>query len=134
MNEDPNDFLHTTMPFMELIGAEAVRADPSEVVLKLDWSTSRCTSGGILHGGALMSLADGAGAWCAFLNLPGGANTTTLESKTNLLRAVREGTVTATAHPLHIGRRVIIVDTELSDDAHRLVARTTQTQMVLAGS
>ena len=134
MNEDPNAFLHSTMPFMELIGAQAVRADPSEVVVQLDWNTSRCTAGGILHGGALMSLADGAGGWCAFLNLPPGANTTTLESKTNLLRAVREGTVTAAARPLHIGRTVIVVDTELRDDAHRLVARTTQSQMVLAAS
>jgi 1,4-dihydroxy-2-naphthoyl-CoA hydrolase len=134
MNEDPNAFLHTTMPFMAVIGAETVRADPSEVVLKLDWDASRCTAGGILHGGALMSLADGAGGWCAFLNLPSGANTTTLESKTNLLRAVREGTVTAAARPLHIGRSVIVVDTELRDNADRLVARTTQTQMVLGAS
>jgi len=134
MNEDPNTFLHTTMPFMALIGAEAVRADPSEVVLRLEWNASRCTAGGSLHGGALMGLADGAGAWCAFLNLPPGANTTTLESKTNLLRAVRKGTVTAASRPLHLGRTVIVVDTELRDDDGRLVARTTQTQMVLAAS
>ena len=79
-----------------------------------------------------MALADAAGGVCAFLNLPERATgTTTIESKTNFLRAVRAGHVTATARPLHAGRRTIVVDTELRDDEARLVARTTQTQAVL---
>ena len=84
-----------------------------------------------MHGGVLMALADTVGAWCAFLNLPEGAGTTTIESKTNFLRAVRGGTVQATARPLHVGRTVVVVDTEFRDDDERLVARVTQTQAVL---
>ena len=94
--------------------------------------TSRCTAGGMLHGGVLMSLADSAAAVCAFLNLPeGSSGTTTVESKTNFLRAVREGLVTASSTPLHKGRRFIVVETELTDDQERLVAKVTQTQAVL---
>ena len=86
----------------------------------------------MLHGGVLMSLADSAAAVCAFLNLPEGAKgTTTVESKTNFLRAVREGAVTATSTPLHKGRRFVVVETELRDDEDRLVAKVTQTQAVL---
>jgi uncharacterized protein (TIGR00369 family) len=88
-------------------------------------------AGGILHGGVLMALADSVGAYCAFLNLPPGGNTTTIESKTNFLRAVRRGSVEAVARPLHAGRTVIVVDTELLDDDGRRVARVTQTQAVL---
>jgi uncharacterized protein (TIGR00369 family) len=87
-----------------------------------------------MHGGALMSLADMAGAVCAFLNLPPGATgTTTIESKTNFLRALRDGYVEAVATPLHAGRSTLVVDTELRDADGRLVARTTQTQAVLSG-
>lgn len=78
-----------------------------------------------------MALADTVGAWCAFLNVPEGAGTTTIESKTNFLRAVRSGSVHAIARPLHIGRMVVVVDTELRDEDDRLVARVTQTQAVL---
>lgn len=128
------DVLRKTMPFMAHLGATTVSASKDEVVCRLEWSPSLTTGGGILHGGALMALADGAGAWCAFLNLPKDAWTTTVESKTNMLRATKEGTVvTATSKPLHVGRSVIVVDTELRDERDRLVARTTQTQMVLGG-
>ena len=102
------------------------------VRLELDWRAELCTAGGVLHGGALMSLADTAGAVCAFLNLPADAEgTTTIESKTNLLAAVRGGTVTATATPLHVGSSQIVVETELRRDDERLVAKTIQTQAVL---
>ncbi|RSN47761.1 aromatic compound degradation protein PaaI [Amycolatopsis sp. WAC 04197] len=91
-----------------------------------------CTLGGVLHGGTLMALADATGAVCAFLNLPEGAQgTTTVESKTNFLRAVRSGHATATAKPLHAGRKLIVVETEIHDDEGRLVAKVTQTQAVL---
>ena len=124
-------FLHDTVPFAAVLGIEAVRAAPEEVRTRMAWRTDRCTAGGTLHGGALMALADTTGAWCAYLHLPSGASTTTVESKTNLLRAVRFGRVTATARPLHAGRTFVVVDTELHDDDGRLVARTTQTQAVL---
>ena len=126
--------MHEVMPFTAALGAEAVSASADEVRMRVAWDPARCTVGGVLHGGVLMTLADSAGAWCAFLNLPAGARTTTIESKTNFLRAVRGGNVEATAHPLHVGRTVIVVDTELRDDDDRLVARVTQTQAVLPES
>src|SRR5262249_33217470 len=79
--------------------------------------------------GALMALADTCGAVCAFLNLPAGARgTTTIESKTNLLRAVRDGAITATTRALHLGRTLIVLETELTREDGALVAKTIQTQ------
>ena len=127
--------LHGLVPFSGELGARLVAAEPASVRLELDWQARLCTAGGVLHGGALMSLADTAGALCAFLNLPEGAQgTTTVESKTNLLGAVREGTVSALATPLHRGRTLIVVETELRDGHGKLVAKTTQTQAVLRAS
>ena len=82
-----------------------------------------------MNGGALMSLADNCGGICAFLNLPEGAQgTATIESKTNFLRGVREGMVTATTHPLHKGRATIVLETELAREDGKLAAKVTQTQ------
>ena len=107
-------------------------ASPEEVRARLAWEERLCTAGGILHGGALMALADAAGAYCAFLNLPDGAGgTATIESKTNFFRAVREGHVEASARPLHRGRTTIVVETDLFDAGGKHVARVTQTQAVL---
>lgn len=90
-----------------------------------------CTVGGRLHGGAMMALADSAAATCAFFNLPdGAAGTTTLTSMTSLLGGVQDGGVVATAHPVHIGRTTVVIDTELRN-GNRVVARTSQTQLVL---
>jgi uncharacterized protein (TIGR00369 family) len=120
------------MPFGSLIGITDVRATPEQVDASIAWDPTRCTAGGILHGGLLMSLSDSVGGLCAYLNLPAGARgTATIESKTNFLRPVAQGSVRAIARPLHIGRTTIVVDTELRDDDGRLVARTTQTQAVL---
>lgn len=123
--------LRALMPFAVSLGIELDPATPDEAIGRLAWSPERCTAGGIMHGGALMSLADTVGAVCAFLNLPEGASTATTSSSTNLFRAVREGTVTATARPVHVGRSSIVVRTALTDDAGRLVAETTQSQAVL---
>lgn len=124
-----------SMPFAELLGLEVVSASPEDVQARMRWEERLCTAGGVLHGGALMSLADAAGAYCAFLNLPDGSSgTATIESKTNFFRAVREGHVVATARPLHRGRTTIVVETDLHDGAGRHVARVTQTQAVLGAS
>src|SRR4051812_27790123 len=119
------------MPFARTLGLTDVAASPEEVRASLEWTPERCTGAGIMHGGALMALADSVGGWCAHLNLPSGFATATIESKTNFLRPLRSGVVTAVARPLHIGRQVIVVDTELRDGDGRLIARTTQTQAVL---
>jgi uncharacterized protein (TIGR00369 family) len=129
---DQTKAMHQAMPFTGLIGMEKVASDKNEVRARIAWDASRCTTAGVLHGGLLMALADSVGAMVAFLNLPPGAvGTTTIESKTNFLRAVREGFVEAVAKPLHVGRTTIVVDTELRDPEGKLVARVTQTQAVL---
>lgn len=119
------------MPFATAIGMTVTAAAPDEVGGRMEWKGELCTTAGILHGGALMAFADSLGAICAFLNLPPGAGTSTIESKTNLFRAVRAGSVTGTSIPLHVGRTTIVVQTDLRDDAGKRVALTTQTQAVL---
>jgi 1,4-dihydroxy-2-naphthoyl-CoA hydrolase len=123
---------HESMPFTELLGLEVLSASAEEVKARMAWQEQLCTAGGVLHGGALMSLADAAGAYCAFLNLPEGSiGTATIESKTNFFRAVRDGHVVATSRPLHRGRTTIVVETDLHHAQGKHVARMTQTQAVL---
>jgi len=121
------------MPFAAGLGMVLDMAGAGEVRGRMAWAPERCTSGGILHGGVLMAFADSLGGVCAFLNLPPGALTATTSSATVFTRAVRSGEVTAVTRPLHVGRSVIVVQTDLTDDAGRLVAQVTQTQAVLAG-
>ena len=130
--QPPLDDLMAMIPFGRTLGMELVSATPEEVIGRLAWREELCTTGGALHGGALMSLADNLGGVCAYLNLPAGAGTATISSSTNFLRGVREGNVTATTRPLRVGRTVIVVQTELRDDAGRLVTQTTQAQAVIA--
>ena len=126
------DGLHDLMPLVGTLGIRFVQSDREAVSATLDHRPELCTTGGLLHGGAIMALADSTGGSCAFLNLPDGATgTSTIESKTNFLRAVRSGTVTATSRPLHTGRTVIVVETEVTDADGRLVAKVIQSQAVL---
>jgi 1,4-dihydroxy-2-naphthoyl-CoA hydrolase len=124
--------LLATIPYAAGLGITLDEITPQLVRGSLPWSPERCTSSGVMHGGAIMSLADTVGAVCAFVNLPDGAGTATVDSATNFFRGVREGTLHAAARPLHTGRSFIAVRTELTDDAGRLVGQTTQTQAVLA--
>ncbi len=121
--------IRDTMPFAALIGAELLETAPELVRARLQFAEQLCTAGGLLHGGALMALADSCGAVCAFLNLPEGAiATATIESKTNFLRGVREGAVTTSTRPLHAGRTTIVVETEIVREDGKLAAKVTQTQ------
>jgi 1,4-dihydroxy-2-naphthoyl-CoA hydrolase len=132
-----SDDLIASMPFAAGLGIRLETAGADETVAVLPWSDAHTTAGGLLHGGALMTLADTAGAVCAFLGLPAGARTATTQSGTHLLRAVSGSSgssgseVRATARPVHSGRTQIVVQTDVTDDRGRLVARTTQTQAVL---
>ncbi|HET6951800.1 MAG TPA: PaaI family thioesterase [Acidimicrobiales bacterium] len=129
---EATDFIRSTMPLCATLGIRATDAGTGGVRLEIDWTEGLCTGGGVLHGGVIMALADSAGATCAYLNLPeGAAGTTTIESKTNFLGAVRSGTARAEATPLHVGGTTIVVETLVSDDGGRPVAKVTQTQMVL---
>ena len=120
------------MPLAGLLGVEGVAETPGEVRARLRWREDLCTAGGVMHGGALMALADCAGGLCAYLNLPEGApGTATIQSSTNFLRPVRDGYVEAVGRPLNVGRTVIVVETEIVDAEGRAVARVVQSQAVL---
>ncbi|MCU0260136.1 MAG: PaaI family thioesterase [Ilumatobacteraceae bacterium] len=125
------ELLHRLMPLTRLLGLDVERSTPDEVVVIGSWSPDRCTTGGALHGGFLMALADATGAACAAQHLPAGAITTTIQSATSFFRPVVEGRVRATATPVHTGRRTIVVQTDVRRDDGTLVTRTTQTQAVI---
>jgi uncharacterized protein (TIGR00369 family) len=116
----------------ELLGIRFSEMSPDRVVAELSYRSDLTTVGGSLHGGALMALADTVGAAATMLNLPPGASTTTIESKTNFFAAGRSGTVRAEATPLHRGKRTHVWQTRVTDEAGRLLSLTVQTQMVLA--
>ena len=118
------------MPFAGHLGVRLESADADSAVATLPHRPELCTAGGVLHGGALMSLADSLGAVVTFLGLPGGASTATITSTTQLFRPVTEGTVRAVASIVHRGRTTVTAQTDLYDDKERLVARTTQIQAV----
>jgi 1,4-dihydroxy-2-naphthoyl-CoA hydrolase len=120
------------MPFAAALGIVLDQATPELTRGSLAWTPERCTVDTAMHGGVLMALADSVGAVCAYLNVPTGAGTSTIESKTNFFRAVREGRLYAAARPLHVGRTFVVVQTDLSDDLGRPVGQTTQTQAVIA--
>jgi 1,4-dihydroxy-2-naphthoyl-CoA hydrolase len=120
-----------SIPFAATLGIRLESAEAAEVRGSMAWAEERCTAVGTLHGGALMGFADTLGAICAFLNLPEGTTTATVESKTNFFRPLRQGHVNGSSKPLHVGRSFIVVQTELADDDGRAVGIVTQTQAVL---
>jgi uncharacterized protein (TIGR00369 family) len=130
-NPELTAFAHQSMPFAEEIGLEVLSSTPERVEGRAEWRAERCTTNGILHGGYLMSLADSVGAMCAVNNLPEGAGTSTIESKTNLFRPVTEGTISIVSTPIHAGRTTIVVQTDITLPNGKLVSRTIQTQAVL---
>jgi 1,4-dihydroxy-2-naphthoyl-CoA hydrolase len=115
----------------ELLGIQFVEANPDRLVAELSYRADLTTVGGSLHGGTLMAFADTVGAAATVLNLPPGATTTTLESKTNFFAAGRSGTLRAEATPLHRGKRTMVWQTRVTDEGGRLLSLTIQTQMVL---
>jgi 1,4-dihydroxy-2-naphthoyl-CoA hydrolase len=117
--------------FAEHLGIRFVDAAPDRVVAELAFRDPLATLGGSVHGGTLMAFADTVGAAATFLNLPAGAATTTLESKTNFFAAGRGGTLRAEATPLHRGKRTMVWQTRITDERGRLLTLTIQTQMVL---
>lgn len=132
--ESPTELVHRLMPLCATLGIRVRAYRPGHVELAVDWAPALCTSGGVLHGGIIMTLADSAAGLCAFLSLPSAAQATaTIEGKTNFLAAIRSGTATAVARPLHVGSRTIVIETDVRAGDGRLAARTLQTQAVLGG-
>ena len=120
------------LPFSELLGIEFVHADKERVVAELVVRSDLCTSPSVMHGGAIMAFADTLGAAGTILNLPDGAGTTTLESKTNFIAGAPLGArLIGEASPVHRGRRTQVWTTRIVTAEGRLVAIVTQTQMVL---
>jgi uncharacterized protein (TIGR00369 family) len=132
MSVDHGDLV-AFMPFAQQLGVVVDEARADQVVARLDWAPHLCTAGGIMHGGALMTLADTVGALVTFLGLPQGATTATITSTSQLFRPVTGGTVRAVGVPLNRGRTTVTAQTSLFDSAGRLVAQTTQIQAVRPG-
>jgi len=124
------DALLALMPFTGHLGLVLDEADASRVVIRLDWVPHLCTSGGVMHGGVLMSLADTAGALVTFLGLPEGKTTATITSTSHMFRPVSGGSVRAVAVPVHRGRTTVTAETSVFDAEDRLVAQTVQVQAV----
>ena len=120
------------LPFAKLLGIEITDATPERVTAQLTVRDDLCTRPAVLHGGAIMAFADTLGAVATVLNLPEGAGTTTIESKTNFLAPAPNGsTVRAECTPIHRGKRTMVWQTRISTSEGRLVAVVTQTQLVL---
>ena len=119
-------------PLSRWMGISVTHAEPERVVAELTVREQLCTAGSIIHGGAIMAFADTVGAMGTMANLRDGQGTTTVESKTNFFAASPVGTrLTAEATPLHRGRRTQVWETRITNEEGRLVAKVTQTQMVL---
>ena len=122
----------TKLPFAELLGIVFVSASPDRIVAEMTVREDLCTTPAVLHGGAIMAFADTLGAMGTLVNLPQGAGTTTVESKTNFVAPAPVGTrVIGETTPVHRGRRTMIWQTRISTSEGRLVALVTQTQLVL---
>jgi 1,4-dihydroxy-2-naphthoyl-CoA hydrolase len=116
----------------KLLGLSVVSAEPEKVVAELLVRPEICTLGDTIHGGAIMAFADTVGAIGTVMNLREGQGTTTIESKTNFFAGAKVGTtLTAESVPLHRGRRTQVWETRITNPDGRLVAKVTQTQMVL---
>jgi 1,4-dihydroxy-2-naphthoyl-CoA hydrolase len=120
------------MPFADSLGISILSAAPERLTAEMLVRENLCTVPAVLHGGAVMAFADSLGAYATMLNLPEGASTTTIESKTNFFAPAPAGTiVTGECAPLHRGRRTMVWQTRITNAQGRLLALVTQTQMVL---
>ena len=118
--------------FSALLGIRLVSAAPDRVVMEMAVTPELANRNGVLHGGAIMGLADNAGGTATFLNIPEGRSTTTIESKTNFLRPIRIGdTARAECRPLHRGRTVQVWESTVTRGDGAVCAIVTQTQLVL---
>jgi uncharacterized protein (TIGR00369 family) len=114
-----------------LIGVELKEVSPERVLAQLTVRPDLCTTGGVLHGGAIMAFADTLGAVGTFMNLPEGARTTTIESSTKFVRGAKAGsTVVGESTPFHRGRTTLVWQTLVTSDG-KLCAVVTQTQLVI---
>jgi len=115
----------------EYFGIRITDAQKERLVGELDVDNRHLNNSGHVHGGALAAFADDLGGRLAGLNIPSGFRTTTIESKTNIFRACLPERLTGIAVPVHVGRRMIVVQTSIYRPDGKLAAMMIQTQMVL---
>ena len=126
------NFIAEPLPFAKLLGLELITVTPERVEAALRVREELCTRPAVLHGGAMMALADTLGAIATVANLPQGATTTTIESKTNFFAAIPVGdTVRAECTPLHRGRTTMVWQTKIMRSDGRVAALVIQTQLVM---
>lgn len=119
-------------PFANLLGMRLLGFSKDRVEAELVVREELANRNGVLHGGAIMALADNLGGTATTLNLPEGSWTTTVESKTNFFAAIPIGeTARAEATPLHRGRTTMVWQTRITRADGRLAALVTQTQLVM---
>lgn len=119
-------------PFAKFLGLKITHTAPDRVTAELPMREDLNNRHDIMHGGAIMALADNLGGTCATANLPPGHGTTTIESKTNFFAPVPVGDVAkAECVPLHVGKSTIVLQTKVTRNDGKLCAIVTQTQMVL---
>jgi uncharacterized protein (TIGR00369 family) len=125
-------FKQNPLPFARLLGLELISVEPDRVVAEMSIREELCTSPAVAHGGAIMAFADTLGALATVASLPKGASTTTVESKTNFLRAAPLGSrITGETTPVHKGRRTMVWQTRVATTDGKPVALVTQTQLVI---
>jgi uncharacterized protein (TIGR00369 family) len=130
-----SSLLANPLPFAQLLGLEVLTVTPERVEAELRVREALCTRPAVLHGGAVMALADTLGAIATVANLPEGATTTTIESKTNFFAAIPLGdTARAECTPLHRGRTTMVWQTKITRGDGRVAALVIQTQLVLPAS
>ena len=133
MTRDELDRIALDQPaFARLLGFRLISAEPDEVLAELSVTEDLSNRNGVMHGGAIMALADNIGGTATMINLPTGKTTTTLESKTNFLRPIRIGdTARARCVPLHKGRTTMVWQTTITRGDGKPAAIVTQTQVVI---
>jgi len=130
--ESVSQLVADPLPFARLLGLELVSVTPDRVEALLQVREDLCTRPAVLHGGAVMALADTLGAIATVANLAEGSTTTTIESKTNFFAAIPVGdTARAECTPLHRGRTTMVWQTRITRSDGRVAALVIQTQLVL---
>jgi 1,4-dihydroxy-2-naphthoyl-CoA hydrolase len=119
-------------PFIKLMGVSIVSRAAERSEAELVNRDDLCNRRRVMHGGAIMALADIMGGMTATAGLPQGSRTATIESKTNFFAAIPPGDmVRAVCTPLHTGRTTIVLQTNISRGDGKLAAMVIQTQIVL---
>jgi uncharacterized protein (TIGR00369 family) len=135
--EKPRNFMmkpEEQPPFADFMGMKIIHISPEKVTAEIQVTRNLTNRNGVMHGGAIMAFADNLGGAATFINLPEGAGTTTIESKTNFFAAIQPGDVArAECTPLHRGRSTMVWQTRVTRGDGKLAALITQTQMVLPG-